>query len=103
MVLEAQKKGAVPRPAGLLTRAIQGQWKPQAKREDKYPQGFLLAYQCLCNAGAVIPEPVESLPVVMGEINVRVPPPNRKPWEPPYQLLPWRVAIQEAFQGSGCT
>jgi len=49
-----------------------------------------------------MPESVESLPVVMGEINVRVPTPNRKPWEPPYQLLP-QVAIQEAFQGSGCT
>jgi len=49
-----------------------------------------------------MPESVESLPVVMGEINVRVPTPNRK-WEPPYQLLPWQVAIQEAFQGSGCT
>jgi len=48
-----------------------------------------------------MPESVESLPVVMGEINVRVPTPNRKPWG---RRISWRqVAIQEAFQGSGCT
>jgi len=38
----------------------------------------------------------------MGEINVRVPT-EPQAVEPPYQLLPWQVAIQEAFQGSGCT
>ena len=94
VMLEARHKGTVSRPAGLLTRAIQGQWKPTTKHDDNYPQGFLEAYQRLCDTGVVIPESVESLPVVMGEINVRVPIPNRKPWEPPYQLLPWRVAIQ---------
>lgn len=93
VVLEARQKGTVFKPAGLLTRAIQGQWQPTTKHEDKYPQGFLEAYQRLCDTGVVIPEPVESLPVVMGEINVRVPTPNHKTWEPPYQLLPWRVAI----------
>ena len=59
-------------------------------------QSFVVATARLCDAGVVIPEPVENLPVIMGEINVRVPIPNRKPWEPPYQLLPWRVAIQVA-------
>ena len=91
---EARQQGRVKNPVGFFTHAVLGQWKPATKYENKYPPEFLLAYQQLCDAGVVLPEPVESLPVVMGEINVRVPIPNRKPWEPPYQLLPWRVAIQ---------
>lgn len=93
---EAYQQGRLKNPIGFLTSAILGQWKPATKHEDKYPPDFRRAYQWLCDAGVVLPEPVESLPVVMGEINVRVPTLNRKPWDPPYQLLPWRVAIQVA-------
>lgn len=95
---EAHQQSRVKNPIGFFTSAILGQWKPATKREDKYPLEFRRGYQRLCDAGVVIPEPVESLPVVMGEINVRVPIPNRMPWEPPYQLLPWRVAIQIACE-----
>jgi len=40
----------------------------------------------------------ESLPVVMGEINVRVPTPNRKPWSRRISCCPGRWRFKKPFK-----
>ncbi|HEY9876549.1 MAG TPA: hypothetical protein V6D12_24195 [Candidatus Obscuribacterales bacterium] len=53
-----------------------------------YPPGFLEWYDRACAAGWVLEEEAQTLPVVMGVLNVRVSNPDRCPG---YELKPWSV------------
>ena len=100
--LENCAKGAIANPNSYLSKCVKQGWKPRNQQSASGSQQsglsleFLKTYERLKLARLVLPEPPESLPVIMGVVNVRIPNPNPRPWEPPYQLMPWDEALSEA-------
>ena len=96
--VEKCAKGAIDHPERFLNAALRQGWKPRNQSSASSPKKklmtpeFLEAYERLCEAGILLPEPPELLPVVMGQINVKLLRSNPKPWEPPYDLMPWSQA-----------
>lgn len=96
-------KGAINHPERYLNAAVREGWKPRNQPSTTgspmkaLTAEFLEAYSELCAKGAVIQEAPESLPVIMGEVNVRVAIPKRTPWQLPYELMPWRKALTAAI------
>lgn len=88
VVKETRAKETVRNPAGLLVEAIKNKWKPAQPIRVSYPPGFLEWYDRACAAGWVLASEAQTLPVVMGVLNVRVPNPDRCPG---YELKPWSV------------
>lgn len=87
-------RGERNNPAGWLNQCLKYEWyrETDANTKEKYPPGFLDAYQQMCDRGLVVPELPENLPTVMNEINVYIKSTNLncKPWEPNYIQVPWR-------------
>lgn len=97
--LEKCVKGAIDHPERYLNAALRQGWKsrnnqsPTDSPKAALTPEFLEAYEQMCVKGKVLSVPAKMLPVVMGEVNVQVPRLNPKPWEAPYDLMPWRTVL----------
>lgn len=102
--LENCAKRAIANPNPYLSKAIREGWKPRNQQstsgspKSALSPEFLKAYERLKLARLVLPESPESLPVIMGVVNVRIPNPNPRPWEPPHQLMPWDRVLTDAVE-----
>ena len=93
-------KGAIDHPERYLNAAIHGGWKAHNKSSTSIPSAavtreFLEAYEQMCQTGAVLTIHPELLPVVSGQVNVQMLRSDCKPWEPPYDLMPWSEVVDQ--------
>lgn len=96
--LEKCSKGAIDHPERYLNAAIRDGYKPRNQSSTSIPnvvltREFLQAYERMCHTGAVLSIHPEQLPVVSGQINIQMLRSDCKPWETPYDLMPWDKAL----------
>lgn len=100
--LERCAKGSIEHPERYLNAAVRQGWRPRNQSstsgspKSPFTPEFLEAYKQLCECGFVEPLAPEHLPVVSNVINVRVRTLNPRPYDPPYQNLPWTEALSKA-------
>ena len=94
------KEGKVANREGCFVKCLEEGWlvkKPESEKRD--PHTLTLEqqqwYDWACMTGICINTPVKHLPTLMGSLAVPIPIKDRRPFDPPYDLVAINVAMRE--------
>lgn len=94
---QRQQVKPIPNPKGWLTDCLRGKWwneqRQSATPGAQFPPELVRWYELADKAGIIDAIELKHLPCCMGELNVRLVNRDRRRFDPPYVLTPWREAM----------